>query len=227
MFSPVHAVIVGCSRVGAELAHAIEAKGGTVSIIDRDPASFEQRLHPGFHGKKLVGIGFDRDSLEEAGIKQAEMFVSVTRGDNTNIVSARIAKEHYNVPNVAALIYDPRRVQIYERLGISTVATVAWATDQILARILPSTEAVEWTVGSGEVVVVGVPSPPSRIGQTLESLEIPGRVRVAALTRFGATQIPDRGAVIQEGDFIHLSVLRTAMSDVEEILKPSTEDAGY
>lgn len=209
------------------MAQAIETRGGTVSIIDRDPNSFEQRLHPGFHGKKLVGIGFDQDILEEAGIKQAAMFVSVTRGDNTNIVSARIAKEHYRVPKVAALIYDPRRVQIYERLGISTVATVAWATDQMLARVLPSTESVEWTVGSGEVVVVGIPSPESRIGQKLESLEIPGRVRVAALTRFGATQIPDSNAVIQEGDFIHLSVLRSSMSDVEEILKAPVDEGGH
>ncbi|MEO7804870.1 MAG: TrkA family potassium uptake protein [Actinomycetota bacterium] len=215
----MHAVIVGCGRVGAELAQALEAKGGTVSIIDRDGGAFEQRLHPGFHGKKLVGIGFDREILEEAGIKEADIFVSATRGDNTNIVSARIAKEFYATPNVAALIYDPRRVRIYERLGIATVASVAWATDQLLSRVLPSTESVEWTVGGGEVVVVGIPAPIAMIGQPIDELREPGKVSVVALTRFGATQIPDRKTVIQEGDFIHLSVLRTAQDEVDERLK--------
>ncbi|HEX2179288.1 MAG TPA: TrkA family potassium uptake protein, partial [Actinomycetota bacterium] len=125
----MHAVIVGCGRVGAELAQVLEGRGYTVSLIDKDPNSFEQRVLPGFSGKKLVGMGFDQDILEEAGIRDAEIFASVTRGDNTNIVSARIAKEHYDVPRVVALIYDPRRAQMYERLGIQTVATVAWATD--------------------------------------------------------------------------------------------------
>src|SRR5919106_3885716 len=179
----MHAVIVGCSRVGAELAESLEARGHTVSIIDRDPKAFEDTLHPGFHGKALVGIGFDRETLEEAGIKDAGVFVSATRGDNSNIVSARIAKEAYNVPAVAALIYDPRRAQIYERLGISTVAEVSWATDQILARVLPSTESVEWTIGSGEVVVVGIPAPKSMIGKPASDINLPGKRIVSALAR--------------------------------------------
>lgn len=210
----MNAVIVGCGRVGAELAHALEERGFSVSIIDKDPTSFEHRLHPGFHGKRLEGIGFDRDILEEAGIKDAEIFVSATRGDNTNIVSARIAKEHYGVSHVAALIYDPRRAQIYERLGISTVASVAWATDQLLARILPKSEAVEWTVGSGDVVVIGLPAQKQMIGKPIEELREPLRVHVVALTRFGKTQIPDRKTVVQEGDFLHLSVLRSALSEL-------------
>ncbi len=214
----MHAVIVGCGRVGAELARALEARSYTVSIIDRDPNAFEQRVLPGFAGKKLVGVGFDQEILEEAGIRDAEIFASVTRGDNTNIVSARIAKEHYNVPKVAALIYDPRRAQMYERLGIPTVATVAWATDQILARVLPSAKSVEWTIGSGEVVVVGFPAPPSFIGRPVEDLRDPAKARVVALTRFGNTQIPDVKTIIQEGDMIHLAVARSALLDMEERL---------
>jgi trk system potassium uptake protein TrkA len=211
----VHAVIVGCGRVGAELAQDLEYRGFTVSIIDKDPRAFEQRLLPGFSGKKLTGVGFDQEILEEAGIRDAEIFVSVTRGDNTNIVSARIAKEYYRVPRVAALIYDPRRAQMYERLGISTVAEVAWATDQMLARILPSAKSIEWTIGSGEVVVVGIPSPPAFIGKPIEELRHPGKARVVALTRFGKTQIPDLKSIIQEGDFIHVAVLRSALEEME------------
>lgn len=214
----MHAVIVGCGRVGAELAQALERRRYTVSIIDKDPNAFEQRVLPGFSGKKLVGVGFDQEILEQAGIRDASIFASVTRGDNTNIVSARIAKEHYNVPKVAALIYDPRRAQMYERLGISTVASVAWATDQILARVLPSGKSVEWTIGSGEVVVVGFPSPRAFIGRPVEDLRDPTKARVVALTRFGTTQIPDLKTLIQEGDMIHLAVARSALPEMEERL---------
>ncbi|MGH2771781.1 MAG: potassium channel family protein [Actinomycetota bacterium] len=214
----MHSVIVGCGRVGAELAHALESRSVTVSVIDPDVNAFEERLHPGFSGKKVLGLGFDRAALEEAGITDADVFVSATRGDNTNIVSARIAKEHYNVPRVAALIYDPRRAQIYERLGIQTVATVAWATDQLLAKVLPSTEAIEWTVGSGEVVVVGIPAPDAMIGKPIDELREYGKVNVMALTRFGATSLPDLRTIVQEGDFLHVSVLRTFLPELEERL---------
>jgi len=222
-FVNVHAVIVGCGRVGAELAQVLESRGFTVSIIDKDALAFEQRLLPGFSGKKLTGVGFDREILEQAGIRNAEIFVAVTRGDNTNIVSARIAKEYYKVPRVAALIYDPRRAQMYERLGISTVAEVAWATDQMLSRVLPSAKSIEWTIGSGEVVVIGIPSPKGFIGRPIEELRDPGKSRVVALTRFGKTQIPDLKTIIQEGDFLHLAVLRGALEEMHEQLGFSEE----
>jgi trk system potassium uptake protein TrkA len=217
-FLLVHAVIVGCSRVGAELAETLEQRGFTVSIIDRDPKAFQQRLHPGFHGKALVGNGFDRVIMEEAGIEQADIFVSATRGDNSNIVSARVAREHYKVPAVAALIYDPRRARIYERLGIPTVAAVSWSTDQILARVLPSTESVEWTIGSGEVVVVGIPVPPALIGKPAAGLNVPKKMTLAALTRFGETALPEAKTTLQEGDFLHISVLRSALPELNGIL---------
>ena len=220
----MHAVLVGCGRVGAELAKALEDRGYTVAIIDKNPAEFEKRLHPGFNGKKVAGLGFDKDTLEEAGIEEAELFASVTRGDNSNIVSARIAKEHYGVKNVAALIYDPRRVEIYERVGISTVAAVGWMTDQMLARLLPASESVEWTVGDGDVVVVGVQTTEALIGKTIGSLEDPGKVTMVAVTRMGVTEIPDKGALMQEGDFLHLAVLKSALPEFDERLK-ATKDS--
>lgn len=214
----MHAVIVGCGRVGAELAQVLEGRGYTVALIDKDPEAFEQRVLPGFSGKKLVGMGFDQEILEEAGIKGAEIFASVTRGDNSNIVSARIAKEHYNVPHVAALIYDPRRARLYERLNIPTVASVAWATDQILARVMPSVKSIEWTIGSGEVVVIAIPAPAKFIGRPVEDLRDPAKARVVAMTRFGATQVPDLKTLIQEGDIIHLAVDRSVLPEMEERL---------
>lgn len=214
----MHAVIMGCSRVGAELAELLEQRGFTVAVIDRDAKQFDIRLYPGFHGKRVIGLGFDRGVLEEAGIKDADIFVSATRGDNSNILSARIAKEHYRIPAVAALIYDPRRARIYERLGITTVANVSWSADQLLARILPSTESVEWTIGSGEVVVVGTPVSPSLIGKLASRLNIPGKMTIAGLARFGETVIPDEKTTLQEGDFLHISVLRSALGDLDSLL---------
>jgi len=132
----VHVVVVGCGRVGSELAGTLEKSGHTVAVIDKNANAF-RRLPAGYAGQRVVGFGFDRDNLEEAGIDRAGALAAVTNGDNSNIVCARIAKEHYGRRTVAARIYDPRRAQIYERLGIPTVATVAWTTDQVLARVMP------------------------------------------------------------------------------------------
>ncbi len=156
--------------------------------------------------------------MEEAGIVDAEIFASVTRGDNTNIVSARIAKEHYNVPNVAALIYDPRRAQMYERLGISTVATVAWATDQILARVFPRSKSVEWTIGSGEVVVIGFPSPNEFHRPAGGGASGPRKGPRGRPDPVRDTKIPDLKTIIQEGDIIHLAVARSSLPEMEERL---------
>ncbi|RIK05091.1 MAG: potassium transporter TrkA [Acidobacteria bacterium] len=213
----MHAVIVGCGRVGAELADALGERGYTVSIIDKDFAAFE-RLPSGFGGKTLVGPGFERSILEDAGIKNAEIFIAVTNGDNSNIVSARVAKEYYKVPKVAARIYDPRRAVIYERLGISTVAIVAWTTDQILSKVFPSAESIEWTPGSGEVVVLGIPAPDSMIGRPASELEIESKLSVVSVTRNGSTMIPNAKTYLQEGDFIHVAALRSMLGELDEML---------
>lgn len=209
---------MGCSRVGAELAELLEQRGFTVAVIDRDSKQFDIRLYPGFHGRKVTGLGFDREVLEEAGIKDADVFVSATRGDNSNILSARIAKEHYRIPAVAALIYDPRRARIYERLGITTVANVAWSADQLLARVLPTIESVEWTIGSGEVVVVGVLVPAFLIGKPASVFNVPGKMTIAGLARFGETTLPGGNTTLQEGDFLHISILRSALGELSVLL---------
>ncbi|MGH2692134.1 MAG: potassium channel family protein [Actinomycetota bacterium] len=219
----MHAVIVGCGRVGAELADGLGQRGFTVSVIDKDELAFE-RLHPSFEGKTLVGPGFDREILEEAGIREAEVFMAVTNGDNSNIVSARIAKEHYQVPKVAARIYDPRRAQIYERLGIQTVATVAWTTDQILARVLPIFESLESTLGSGEVVIVGARAPKGMVGRKLELLNVAGRMYVAAYTRFGETTMPEPRTIVQEDDFLHIAVVRGGIDELRNRLGESKDE---
>src|ERR687892_2923711 len=189
--SQVHVVIAGCGRVGSELAMSLERLGHDVVVIDKNAKAFE-RLRDDFEGKLLTGFAFDRDIMEEAGIKSSEAFASVTSGDNSNILSARVAKEHYRVPQVVARIYDPRRAQIYQRLGIQTVATVRWTTDQMLRFLLPDQVPVEYTVDNGEVIITALPAPAGAVGKNALDLDLEGQRRVIALSRFGVPRIPDK-----------------------------------
>src|SRR5438552_784410 len=138
----MHVVIMGCGRVGAAVTGQLAKAGHSVAIIDKRPEAFE-RLPPGFEAKTVVGFGFDREAMEEAGIKEAGAFVAVSSGDNSNIVSARVAREHYHVPRVVARIFDPRRAEIYERLNIPTVASVRWSAEQIKYLLFHGTEEME------------------------------------------------------------------------------------
>src|SRR5688500_7042705 len=204
--------------MGSELATNLERLGHSVAIIDKVPKSFE-RLKPDFSGKKVVGFAFDREILEEAGIKEAQAFASVTSGDNSNILSARVTKEHYRVPEVVARIYDPRRAQIYQRLGIQTVATVRWTTDQILRTLFPDEVPVEYTVDNGEVVVTGIPVPPQLVGKGAAELGLDGRRRVIAASRFGITLVAVKCSTLQGGDLVHISVVRTDLAGLNEDVK--------
>src|SRR5436853_6667748 len=150
---PMHVIVVGCGRVGSELAAELEGQGHTVAVIDKDRNAF-RRLPERFTGRAVLGFGFDRDHLEQAGIAEAGALAAVTSGDNSNILTARIARETYEIAHVVARIYDPRRAVIYQRLGIPTVATVAWTTDQVLRRLLPDRTVSEWTDATGAISLI-------------------------------------------------------------------------
>ena len=209
--------------MGSELATNLERLGNTVAVVDKNEKAFD-RLHSEFKGSKVVGFVFDRDVLEEAGIKEADAFASVTNGDNSNIVSARMAKEHYRLPQVVARIYDPRRAQIYQRLGIQTVATVRWTTDQILRLLLPNDVPVEHTLDNGEVVLTAVPAPKELVGRRAVDIDLDKRRRIVALSRFGVPRVPDPTLTIQEGDLLHVSVVRGDAPDLAEALKTISQE---
>ena len=139
----VHVIVVGCGRVGSGLAVSLSAEGHSVAVLDKSARAF-RRLKD-WDGPCLVGSGFDRDDLEKAGALHADALAAVTSGDNTNILTVRIARETYKIPNVVARIYDPRRAEIYQRLGIPTVATVTWTIDQVRRRLLPDVDVGDWT----------------------------------------------------------------------------------
>jgi trk system potassium uptake protein TrkA len=197
--------VVGCGRVGAGIALTLADEGHSVAVLDKQLAAF-RRLPDDWAGQRVHGVGFDRDALEAAGVRDAGALAAVTNGDNTNIVTARIARETYQVPAVAARIYDPRRAEIFQRLGIQTVATVTWTTQQVLRRIFPERTAPEWTDPAGHVHLVERVLPDSWAGSRLSDLERPREIRLVAISRGGTTQVAASGLIGQEGDVLHVVV---------------------
>jgi len=201
----VHVVIMGCGRVGSELANRLEVRGHTVVVSDKREIAFRM-LRFDFKGQKVHGYGFDEDVLRQAGIERAGAFAAVSNGDNSNIVAARLAREKFDVPKVVARIYDPRRAEIYQRLGIPTVATVKWTTDQVIRFLVPDEIASDWKDPSDGISLVTLVLPTSWAGWTVEQLESSGHRRVVGVTRIGRARIPTPGTILQEGDQVHLAV---------------------
>jgi trk system potassium uptake protein len=218
----VHIVIMGCGRVGSTLALILEGKGHSVAIIDHVAESF-RRLGSHFNGRRVTGEGFDRATLTEAGIEQAGAFAAVSSGDNSNIISARVARETFGIENVVARIYDPRRAEVYERLGIPTVATVRWTADQVLRRLLPVGSEPLWRDPTGTVQLAQIHVDDSWIGERVSRLETEAGVRVAFLTRLGEGFLPGRDTVVQEGDLIQVIVREDQAPQAEDVFAKGPE----
>ena len=209
----MHVVIMGCGRVGASLAAALERLGHEVAVIDKAQESF-RRLGSDFHGRQVVGMGFDRQVLIDAGIEQAGAFAAVSNGDNSNIISARVARENFGVENVVARIYDPKRAAVYERLGIPTVATVPWTTDRFLRTLLPDGVASAWRDPSGNVAVLPLPLHEGWVGRRVDELQEATGARVAFIVRFGTPVLPDARTVLQADDLVYVAAKSGTVGDV-------------
>ena len=205
---------MGCGRVGSTLAHILEDRGNTVAVIDRDPEAF-RRLRPSFKGDRVTGIGFDRDVLARAGIERADGFAAVSSGDNSNIIAARVARETFGVSQVAARIYDPRRAEVYERLGIPTVATVRWTADQMLRKLLPKSAEPQWRDATGKIILTQVAVSPAWIGEPVKLVEAAVATRIAYIDRLGEAIVPQPATVLQHGDVVHVIA---AESDMERVV---------
>ena len=221
----MHVVIMGCGRVGSALARSLEKLGHSVAVIDRDPGAF-RRLAPEFGGSKVTGIGFDRDTLIEAGIEKADAFAAVSSGDNSNIIAARVARETFGIDNVVARIYDANRAAVYQKLGIPTVATVRWTADQVIRRLIPEGLLNEWRDPSGKVVLAEVAVSPEWVGTKVTRLEEATGARIGLLTRLGDGMLPHAGTLIQEGDLVHLLVEWERINEVTAVCAagPKAED---
>jgi trk system potassium uptake protein TrkA len=211
-------IIIGCGRFGANLTRDLSLRGHTVTVIDNDPLAFES-LGPAFKGIKIVGVGFDRDVLGQAGISKTDALAAVTASDEANVVAARIAKQVFRVPRVAALIYDPRKAEIYRRLGIQTISPVALGAAR-LAEMLSFTHLdTKIALGSGEVFIITADVPATLSGRTVCDVDVPGEVKVISVTRSGRTILPDSGTSFQEGDLLYLAVREDHRDQIASLFK--------
>jgi trk system potassium uptake protein TrkA len=211
----VHIVVMGCGRVGSALALSLERLGHEVAVVDRDPQAF-RRLGNDFHGQEVVGVGFDREVLTSAGIHRAQAFAAVSSGDNSNIISARVARETFGVDQVVARIYDAKRAAVYERLGIPTVATVPWTTDRFLRMLLPDGVATAWRDPSGTVAIMQLPFHEDWSGRPATELEEATGSRVAFIVRFGTGVLTRPDTVIQADDVVYAAAVSGTVATVTQ-----------
>ena len=188
-----------------------------MAIVDKNPKAF-RRLPADFKGKAVEGSGFDREALEHAGIATADALAAVTSGDNSNILSARIARETFGIQKVVARIYDPRRAEIYRRLGIPTVATVPWTVDQVKKWLVQDDWVGAWTDGTGNLMMLDRPLPSALAGSKLSQLEKTGKIRLVAVTRAGKPRLDLDNLVGQDGDLLHLALTPDSLDLLDEML---------
>lgn len=211
-------IIIGCGRTGSTLARLLALRGHAVTVVDHDPLRFD-RLGSAFSGKTVIGIGFDRDVLIQAGIERADGLAAVTESDETNIVAARMASMVFRVPKVFARLFDPRKVEIYQRLGLQTIAPVSWAANRVADLLCGSQFDTMTSLGSGQVDLVQVEAPFSWVGRTVSQIVIPGEVQVVTISRGGKTFLPTQGTLFQAGDWVHLAILTAAADRIKAILE--------
>lgn len=211
------AIIMGCGRVGEQVALRLEEEGHEVTVVDSDPATVE-RLGPKFRGRVVIGVGFDQQVLLNAGIEHADAFAATSRSDNANIVAARIARSVYRVPRVVARLYDPRHAEIYRRLGLVTISPTTWGAERIY-QLLTHTGLDQITsFGHGEVSLIGVEAPPQLEGRLVREVSVPGEVSVVAIVRDGEAHLPTLGMEFEAGDEIYFAVHARAVSRLEALL---------
>ncbi|MDP9431067.1 MAG: TrkA family potassium uptake protein [Actinomycetota bacterium] len=222
----MHVVVMGCGRVGSAIARRLEEVGHSVAVIDQDPEAF-RRLGPDFAGRQVTGLGFDRQTLLDAGIDSAGAFAAVSSGDNSNIISARVARETFGVQHVVARIYDSRRAEVYERMGIPSVATVPWTVNRLLRELLAVKVSELWREPTGEVLLMRVTVTDPWVGHRLADLEAASGARAAWLVRFGEAQLPTTGTVLQDGDQLVVAATDAISQQVREVVEQGPGGEGH
>lgn len=212
-------VIVGCGRVGSELARTLSHRGHVVTVIDNDPAALTV-LGPGFSGQTCRGSAFDRDVLLQAGIARSDGLAAVTGSDETNVVTAQLARRFFQVPRAIARIYDPHKAEMYRRLGIQTLNPIIWGSNRIAELLSYSHLDTIVSLGSGDVDVIEAEIPPLWVGRAVSAATIPGEIHVAAISRGSRTFLPASGAVFHEGDVVHVVVQAASADRLKGFLGP-------
>jgi trk/ktr system potassium uptake protein len=213
----MNVIVMGCGRVGEQLILLLVAEGHQVVVIDCDVRALD-RLGPNFKGRRVIGVGFDHDVLIEAGIKEADAFAATSSSDNANIVAARIARNVFRVPRVVARLYDPRRAEIYRRLGLLTISSTTWGAERIRELLTHADLDPILTFGSGEVCLLSIEAPYRLVGKNTRQLTVPGEISVIAITRQGHSSLAMVGSEFQLGDTLHIAVLASAMDRLNDFL---------
>jgi trk system potassium uptake protein len=213
----MNVIVMGFGRVGEQLTHLLLNEGHRVSVIDSDPQALEC-LGLEFKGRKVIGIGFDQNVLIQAGIETADAFAATSSSDNANIIAARIARNYFRVPVVVARLNDPRRAEIYQRLGLQTISSTTWGAERIRELLTHSDLDPILTFGSGEVCLLNVKTPYHLVGKLVKHLAVAGEIHVVAITRQGQALIPLGGSEFHSGDLLHLVVLASAMERAKDLL---------
>jgi len=211
-------IVMGCGRVGSQVSNLMANQGHDVTVIDHRDVDAASRLGPEYKGRLISGLGFDRDILIQAGVERADVFVAASSSDNANIVAARIARNIFKVPRVIARLYDPRRAEIYQRLGLLTISTTTWGAERIYELATHMDLDVVYNFGRGEVSIVAIEVPHTLAGRTVRDLNVIGEFSVTSITRDDKAFLPSAGTVFREGDIIHVTVQSTALGRLEEML---------
>ena len=214
--------IAGAGAVGRSIAGELLANGHSVAVIDQDPGAF-RRLGPEFTGRQVTGLGFDRQTLLDAGVDAAGAFAAVSSGDNSIIIAARVARETFGVQHVVARIYDSKRAEVYERMGIPSVATVPWTVNRLLRELLSVKVSELWREPTGKVLLMRITVTEGWVGKKLSELEAVSGARAAWLVRFGEAQLPTAGTVLQDGDQLVVAVTDDITARVHEIVENAPE----
>ncbi|SHO52747.1 potassium channel family protein [Desulfopila aestuarii] len=210
-------IIIGCGRVGMQLASLLSMGGHDVVIVDRDMRAFE-KLGPNFRGQKIVGVGFDREVLKQAQIEQSDALVAMTSSDNTNIVVSLIARREFRVPKIVTRVHEPERAEIYRRFGIPTISATTWAANEVLKMIAHRDLASRLTLGNGEVEILQIDLPPHLAEHSISELTVSGEIMISTIVRQGKALIPFSGSKLHAGDVVYLAVLSSSMEKLKKLL---------
>lgn len=204
-----HIIIVGCGRVGAELALSLWQKQHRVTVMDANPRAFE-RLGTAFQGRTVHGDGMDREALRRAGIAETHALAATTASDSVNIVVARTAQEIFKVPHVIARVYNPARAPVYEKLGLQTISSSSWAAQRIEQIILHPGMRSLHAIGNGEVEVYELVVPEEWEGLRIREVIPTEGALVVALARSGRGVLPNAETTLQTHDILHVSATDAA-----------------
>jgi trk system potassium uptake protein len=210
-------IVMGCGRMGEQVSRKLANAGHQVTIIDSDPKELE-RLGSDFRGEKVLGVGFDRKVLIQAGIETADAFAATSPSDNANIIAARIARTIFKVPRVVTRLIDPRRAEIYRRLGLVTISIIHWGAERIVELIIHANLDPILSFGKGEVVITAIELPLHLEGHRVRELAIPEEISVVSITREGSALIPVAGTEFIKGDLLHIVVHSSAVDRLEALL---------